>query len=66
MAESRVGSLLTCALAPSTLSDLVGFFSEEAVEVTVAALGLGRNAAFRQLRASTQPGTTRSYVCVVS
>ena len=46
-------------------SGLVGDFSEEAVEVTGVGLGLGRNAAFAQLRSSAQRRTTRSYICVV-
>ncbi len=44
-------------------SGLVGDFSEEAVELT--GVGLGQNAAFAQLRSSSQPRTPRLYECVV-
>ena len=46
-------------------SGLMGDFSEEAVEVTGVRIGLGRNAAFAQVRSSSQPGTPRLCECVV-
>src|SRR5262249_60576577 len=43
----------------------VGDASELAVEVSGVGVGQGRNAAFAQLRSSSQPRTPRLYECVV-